>query len=207
MDEYKLLNKYLNKKTQKNKKEIKVKEKNKLLFTIINKCLLSILVLVIALCITKIYPKSKEIIYKNVYQENISFSKINELYKKYFGKVLPFEDVLVDSTQTVFNEEFVYKNSEKYNEGVKLTVDNNYLMPVLDSGIVVFIGNKENYGNTIIIQQVNGIDLWYVNIDTNQVKLYDYLEKGNLLGECLNNDIYLYYQKDGKFIDYNEYLS
>lgn len=203
MDEYKSLNKYYSK-----KKDNKIKKDNKsILYTILNKCLISGFILVLSLCITKIIPKSKEYIYKNVYQDNISFAKINEMYKKYLGTILPFDDILVEPTKTVFNEEFVYNNLEKYKEGVKITVDNNYLMPVLDSGIVVYKGEKENYGQTIIVQQVNGIDLWYVNVKNDSIKLYDYIEKGSLLGECINNEIYLYYQKNGEFLDYNEYLT
>ena len=56
------------------------------------------------------------------------------------------------------------------------------------------------------IQQVNGIDLWYVGLKNTNIKLYDYIEKGKLLGEVDTNEIYLFYQKEGKFIDYQEYL-
>lgn len=44
-------------------------------------------------------------------------------------------------------------------------VSNNYLVPTLESGIVVFMGEKEGYGKTIIIEQINGIDVWYSNIE------------------------------------------
>ena len=37
------------------------------------------------------------------------------------------------------------------------------------------------------------------------VKLYDYVEKGTLLGEVSNNTLYLVYEKDGKFLDMEEY--
>ena len=100
----------------------------------------------------------------------------------------------------------MYNHKEKYNEGVKLTVNKSYLMPVLESGIVVFKGNKELYGETIIVQQVDGVDLWYVNVNSDSVKLYDYVEKGSLLGECKDTEIYLYYQKNGEFLNYEKYL-
>ena len=199
MDEYKLVKKYLDKNK---KEEINYK---KILYGFINRCLLSCLILLIALCVIKINPGIKPLLKENIYDKNISFSKINNEYEKVFGKIYP--TVTDDKKiQSVFNENFVYKNKEKYKEGVKLTVDNNYLMPVLESGIVVYIGNKDNYGHTIIIQQVNGIDIWYVGIKNANIKLYDYVEKGNLLGEVDTNILYLFYQKDGKFIDYQEYL-
>ena len=54
------------------------------------------------------------------------------------------------------------------------------MVPILESGIVLYIGEKENYGQTIIIEQIDGVEVYYSNINSN-VKLYDYIEKGNLL--------------------------
>ena len=71
----------------------------------------------------------------------------------------------------MFNEQLVFHDQEKYLDGVKLTVDKGYLVPVLDSGIVVFIGDKEKYGPTIIIQQVNGVDVWYVGVDLSLIHI------------------------------------
>ena len=106
----------------------------------------------------------------------------------------------------VFQETLNYKTKESYKEGVQLEVGKGYLVPVLDSGIIVFIGEKENYGYTIIVQQMNGVDLWYVGVDSSSLELYDYIEKGSLLGESISSEIYLYYQKSGEFLNYQEYL-
>ena len=40
-----------------------------------------------------------------------------------------------------------------------------------ESGIVVFIGDKEGYGNTIIVQRIDGIDEWYGGIVNTNLKL------------------------------------
>lgn len=205
MNEYKSVNRYLSKRS--NNVNNKNNNSRKYILNFIHKFLLSLLILVSTLCIIKIYPETKDVIYKSVYQDNISFAQINSLYKKYFGSILPVDTFLVEPAVSVFNESLVYESEEKYNEGVKLIVDKNYLMPVLESGIVVFVGNKEHYGQTIIVQQINGIDLWYVNVNSDSIKLYDYVEKGSLLGETINNEVYLYYQKNGEFLDYKEYLS
>lgn len=204
MDEYKSVNRYLNKK--KNNQNSNQNNLRSHVLNFINKCLLSLLLLISTLCIIKLYPDTKDVIEQKVFKDNISFAKINSIYQKYFGSILPIDSLIVEPTKTVFDEKLVYKSEEKYKEGVKLTVDNNYLMPVLESGIVVFIGTKDNYGQTIIVQQVDGIDTWYVNIKSDSVKLYDYVEKGNLLGECINDEVYLYYQKEGEFLDYQKYL-
>ncbi len=80
-------------------------------------------------------------------------------------------------------------------------------MPALESGLVVFMGNQEGYGETLIIQQVNGVDAWYVGITPTDLKLYDYIEKGSLLGEAKEKEMDLYFQKEGAFVSYQDYIS
>ncbi|HIT21909.1 MAG TPA: M23 family metallopeptidase [Candidatus Scybalousia intestinigallinarum] len=202
MEEYKSVGKYLHKVN----KTKNVNIWRNLILSFLNKSLISGLLLISTLCMIKMYPDTKEFIEKRVYQDNISFAAINNFYEKYFGDIFPMDSILKDNTRMVFNEQLVFHDQEKYLDGVKLTVDKGYLVPVLDSGIVVFIGDKEKYGPTIIIQQVNGVDVWYVGVDSSSIKLYDYVEKGDLLGEALETEICLVYQKAGEFLDYQEYL-
>ena len=71
--------------------------------------------------------------------------------------------------------------------------------------MVVFIGDKENYGKTVIIESLEGIDYWYCNIHNTSLKLYDYVEKGTLVGE-VQNDLYMVFSKDGNYLNYEEYI-
>ena len=80
------------------------------------------------------------------------------------------------------------------------------MVPLLNSGVVIFLGEKEDYGNTLIVQQENGIDVWYSNINFSNISMYEYLEKGRYIGEANGDIIYLLFQKDGKFLDYKEYI-
>ena len=113
---------------------------------------------------------------------------------------------MVKEEQAVFNENLNYSKKENYKDGVALTVENKYMVPVLESGIVVFIGQKEGYDNCVVIEQINGIDVTYGNISTSNIKLYDYIEKGKLLGEVKSNKLYLIFQKDGQNLDYKKYI-
>ncbi|MBE6147201.1 MAG: M23 family metallopeptidase [Firmicutes bacterium] len=201
MDEYKSVKKYLDKSNGSNKSSYR-----HIILSFLNKVLITGLIFISSLCIIKIYPESKDFIYKNVYQNNISFSSIRNFYEKNFGNIFPTDKIIKEETKMVFQENLSYKNKEPYKEGVRLEVGKNYLVPVLDSGIIVFMGEKENYGYTIIVQQMNGIDLWYVGVDSSSLELYDYIEKGSLLGESISSEIYLYYQKSGAFLNYQEYL-
>ena len=143
--------------------------------------------------------------YKYVYDTNITFTKFNNLYNKYF-KDLNIKDIVnKDKTKTVSGEKISYSKQDKYKDGVKLTVSNNYSVPIIESGIIVYIGNKDDYNNSVIVQQINGIDLLYGNIENTNYKLYDYVKKGDILGSA-NKYLYLVYKKDGKVLDYEKYL-
>lgn len=168
---------------------------------------LKFLVLVILTILTLILLKNdkfKSNFYKYIYEDNISFAQINKWYQDKFGSSLPFSKYF-ETITPVFNEKLNYKEANKYKDGVSLLVEDNYLVPAIDSGIVIFIGEKEGYGNTIIIQQENGIDLWYSNLKEINLKLYDYIKDGSLIGVS-NSNLYLVFYKDGEVIDYQEYI-
>lgn len=188
----------------KNKRKVVVKSKknNK-----ISKFLILIIITLITLITLKSNTKLKTSFYKNVFLKNIKFAHINKLFKDKFGTPIPFSDVIEKKeTKQVFSEQLKYSEKSKYLDGVKLKVDKNYLVPNIENGIVVFIGEKESYGNTIIVETTEGIDIWYCNINPNNLKLYDYLEKGDLVGEAKDSTIYLVYKKDGKVLNYEDYI-
>ncbi len=142
-------------------------------------------------------------IYDYINSENISFTKIKSLYDKYLGGVLPLKKD--GDTEEVFNETLKYDSISIYHDGVKLSVGDNYLVPSMKEGMVVFIGDKDNYGNTIIIEDLSGVDIWYGNVSNTSLKLYDYVEEGTLLGEA-NKELFMVFSKDDKYLDYEEYL-
>ena len=44
-----------------------------------------------------------------------------------------------------------------------------------------------------------------IRVDAN-IKLYDNLEKGKYLGETLDNKLYMVFKKEGKIVDYKNYI-
>ena len=105
----------------------------------------------------------------------------------------------------VFNEKLSYNSYEQYYDGVKLCVNQNYMVPSIGTGLVLFIGEKENYGNTVIVSLNTGVDVWYSNIDES-VKLYDYIKTGELIGVSKEEYIYMVFKKDGNILNYEEYI-
>lgn len=184
------------------KAKLVLKHKVKVL---LNKFLLMIILLLVGMIIVKQNPNLKLTLEKNIYEKNIKFTSFKKIYEKYFGNLLSADKILKETTP-VFNEKLTYDKLENYEDGIKLKVSNNYLIPTLESGIIVFIGEKKNFGSTVIIEQIDGIDTYYSNINTNNIKLYDYVEKGELLGETIDDKLYLKFEKNGKSIDYKKYF-
>jgi Membrane-bound metallopeptidase len=199
LNEYKSVSKYLSKKREKfNFKRFISK------FLI--RVMICIILFLVGLIVLK-YDKSKDgVITKYLTENNINFASINKIYQKYLGNILPFQGIAKENTEKVFNEKISYTEANIYKDGVKLTVDDNYLVPIVESGVVVFLGEKEDFGKTVIIQQVNGVDVWYGNLTNINVNIYDYVSKGEFLALVEGNALYMQFVKDGKYLDYKEYL-
>ena len=187
--------------------EKRVKEKlvlKKSIRNFISRVMICIIIFLLGMILVKSNSNNKNLINEKLYQENIPVMKLRGIYEKYLGNILTIKK---DSNeQAVFQEKLSYEKKEKYLDGVKLTVSNDYMVPALESGVVVFLGEKDKYGNTMIIEQIDGIDTFYGNIDINNFKLYDYIEKGELIGEVKDNNLYLVFQKKGKVLDYQKYI-
>ena len=179
--------------------------KSNLFKNIVLRVLITIIVTLILLIGFKMKSNFKKTFYHYVYEENFPFSVVKNFLQEKFGTSLTFDKIVTD--EEVFNEKLSYKDKSLYHDGVKLTVSSEYMIPSLESGIVVYIGEKENYKQVVIVQQMNGVDVWYGNIKQANVKLYDYVEKGSLIGQVDNKTLYLVFQKEGKFVDYQSYLA
>ncbi len=175
----------------KNKKYIK---------SLIIRVLISIILFLGISIFVKISDKNLLLFKNNVYDKSFKFSKISSLYNKYFGDVLPpVKENVVNANKTIN-----YKEVNTYKDGAVLTgVDAVY---PYKSGIVVFTGEKEDYGNTIIIQGMDGIDYWYGNITDVNVKLYDYVESDNIIGNAKDKKLYVLFMKNGELLKYEEYI-
>lgn len=167
------------------------------------KILITILITLVILIAIKASSSFKTKFYKNVYDTSLSFAKLNTLYTKHFGNIIPTSNI--NSIKPVFNETLIYQNAEPYLDGVSLTVSDNYLVPAIASGVVVYIGQKEGYGNVIIINNNDNIDTWYGNMENVDIKLYQYINKGDYIGSA-NNNLYMVFKSNGKILDYEKYI-
>lgn len=199
MDEYRLLKKYNNKHEDKQVSSLK-----KVIIGFINQVLICIVLFLTVLILTK-NTSFKDKLYEFVYSYNFSFLEIEEFVKKNFGRIIPSTKNDKD-IEVVSSEKLEYKNLTEIDDGVLLEVDKNTLITSLESGLVVFIGEKEEYGNVLILEQVDGTEAWYIGVNLNEFKLYDYIEKGTILGESSDTEIKLLFKKNKEGVDYKTYL-
>ena len=76
----------------------------------------------------------------------------------------------------------------------------------LSGGLVVYKGNKDNLGNTVIIQGNDGVDIWYIGVVDSNINLYDYINKDSIIGNTEGEYLKLKLVKNGNTISYEEYI-
>jgi len=139
-------------------------------------------------------------IYASVHTDVLDFSYIKSKTRFFIGHILGKRNAFVSSNT------LQYKEIKKAFNGVKLTTDRHYVVNALKSGTVIFIGNKENLGNTIIIEGEDGVNIWYSNLENISIHLYDYVEASSILGSTIEDYLYITLTKDDDYLDYEEYL-
>ncbi len=76
----------------------------------------------------------------------------------------------------------------------------------MNNGLVIYSGEKEGYGKTVIVQRADNIEIWYCNLNNIGANLYDYIKKGDTIGEVSESTLYLVFTKEGKTLDYKKYI-
>ena len=162
--------------------------KRSFLKIIFDKLFTVVIFTMIIIIISNKNDKFRKFLIDDVLNNTMDFSKMNNFVDN-FTNVFKEEE-----TSLVFNE---VGNYEEYKDGYKYFVKDNDNILMRDSGIITFIGEKDGYGNVVIVQQSNGYYAWYGNV-SEEIKLYDYVEKGEVLGKSLSDFYYYVLYKDDK---------
>ncbi|TDF97642.1 M23 family metallopeptidase [Paenibacillus piri] len=92
-------------------------------------------------------------------------------------------------------------------QGITLETKTDATVAAVDKGLVVFAGNREDTGYTIIIRHTNGMQTVYGWIEQGKVELNDWIKGGETIGTVSKNSSrpsgYLYFaiSKDNKYIN------
>lgn len=164
----------------------------------LSKLLISIIIVLVCLILCNFSSGFRNDFKEEVLEDNMKFSDFSMIYNKFIGGVNA-GDILVNGV--VSDIDYLEDDGRyKFNYGIDSMVE--VLMP----GIIVFDGEKEGLGNTIIIQGNDGVDIWYSGVTMKEYSLYDYISKGDILG--ISNDVYVTVSiyNDGELLDYEEYI-
>ena len=175
------------------------------LFSMLIKTLIVIVLFLGSLIYIRQSDDNKDNFKNVVYNNSLSFAKIYSLYNKYLGDVIPFKNVFKDNTKLVSSDKITYSNITKESNGYILDVSSDYALSSISSGIVVEKKKNDTYGNIIKVQDKEGLNVTYGMLSDINVDLYDYVEKGEIIGKA-NKKLYLIFEKDGKYLSYEKYL-
>ncbi len=178
---------------------------SKFLYSIIIKSLLVCIILLGSMIYIKQSDENKEKFKNVVYNNSLSFARIYDSYKKYLGDVIPFKNMFNDNTKIVSKNNIEYSNIKEESNGYILTVQKDYAVPVINEGIVIEVRKDETLNNVVTIQDKTGTDITYGYLTDLNVKLYDYISKGQIVGGS-SSKLYLSFKKDGKYLDYDGYI-
>lgn len=182
--------------------------KNRFKFNInsglLTKLLISIIIILSSLILTNLSSNVRSFYQKNIFQNNISFMNISKFYDKYIGN---FNNKKKTSDEILVSNNDVNKAEMKeINGSYYLEVGLDYPVNFLASGIIVYTGDKDDFKNTVIVQGIDGVDIWYSNVIMNEYSLYDYVSKGKVLGSVNDSQLIITIMKDGKKVPYEEYF-
>lgn len=101
----------------------------------------------------------------------------------------------------------------KDSQGIIVETGRDSSVEAINDGYVIEVGVKNDIGKTIIIQHSDGSETWYGNLDSINVKLYDFVESRTELGKVTNTEdgqagtFYFAFKQGDNFIDPNQVIS
>ena len=111
-------------------------------YNLLKRTMLTISLVLVVMIISKNSENFRNMVNKYTFNSNYNFSKINQLYKKYLLSLKKTKELISPVNGSSILE---YTKSEKYNDGVILEVGENYNVKMIESGLVVYVGEKETF--------------------------------------------------------------
>ncbi len=184
------------------------------------------LVLIVAIMFrsqTPILDPAKEFVSKS-FQEDFQFAAVSDWYESTFGKQLalfPTPDRVENSNIDNESKQMQYalpasgKILEKFGENgqrITIEIDKGANVEAMNEGLISFIGQKEGFGQTVVIQHADKSYAWYGNLSSIDVTLYEYIEKGASVGKATsledgtNGSFYFAIKEGEDFVDPNQVI-
>ncbi|WP_338473264.1 M23 family metallopeptidase [Niallia sp. XMNu-256] len=153
--------------------------------------------------------------------EEFQFAAVSDWYETTFGKPIV---LFPEKTETDNQTEVVDGGDnrphyalpasgrilEEFGEnGQRITIETGKGANVeaMNGGLVLEIGEKEGFGQTVVIQHPDKRKSWYGNLSSVDVTLYQYIEKGTVVGKATdyedgtNSSFYFAIKEGDDFVD------
>lgn len=155
---------------------------------------------------------------KQTMGQEFQFAAVSDWYVRQFGKplaLLPAKNPNEDSVDGLSEEnEYALPASGKILEdfgdnGQRITIETGKgaAVEAMNEGLVHFVGMKEGFGKTVIVQHADKSETWYGNLNGIDVNLYEYISKGTKVGSAMDSAdntkgaFYFAIKKGDHFID------
>ncbi|CAM3940270.1 M23 family metallopeptidase [Mesobacillus thioparans] len=155
---------------------------------------------------------------KHTMEQEFQFAAVSDWYENQFGKplaLLPAKNTGGDSeTEVGSDSQYALPASGKILEdfgdnGQRIMIETGKGAGVeaMNEGLVHFVGMKEGFGKTVIVQHGDKSETWYGNLDKIDVNLYEYISKGAKVGTAMDSEdgtkgsFYFAIKKGDDFVD------
>ena len=152
------------------------------------------LVLIVAIVVRSGSERAEPVaqLIEKTMETEFQFAAVSGWYEERFGKplaLLPLKTESEEKEPMKTDWQYALPASGKILEdfgdnGERITIEtgNGSAVEAIDKGLVLFVGQKEGFGRTIIIQHGDKSETWYGNLDSLDVSVYEYIEAGTRLG-------------------------
>lgn len=153
---------------------------------------------------------------QEVLTREFNFDGVSAAFQKYAGEypaILPTFSKQVKGDKPVWNEVpkhhsiapvsgKIIEPFTKDGKGIKIAAQAGDGVKAMDQGWVIFIGQKEGFGPTVVIQHADNTQSTYSNLDHIQVAEQDWVEAGQIIGTTKTDQpLYFSLQKDHQYVD------
>lgn len=155
----------------------------------------------------------------DTFQHEFEFAVVEEWYQNQFGRplaLLPMQSEVALEDVDNQNPQLVYavpasgsitQSFEQNGTGILVETEAEAPVESVKAGYVFYIGEQDNLGRMVGIQHSDGSESWYGMLQEVNVKLYDTVEAGKILGKVTSSNeagkgIYYFALKQGEvYID------
>lgn len=160
----------------------------------------------------------REVIQKS-FEQDFQFATVANWYETQFGKplaLLPEKqgDGPNTSTEQQLSQEYAVPATGRIVEpftsdgkGVIIETEHGAKIDCIKDGFVVYIGERDELGKTVVVQHHDGSESWYGHLHEIDVALYDYIKTGDPIGQSSNHEngenglFYFALKQEESFID------